>query len=72
LLGHETPFFAYPFGIYDDASAKKLEELGYKGAFRLRDMMDDTVAPEYAIKRYIANGYWTADQFATVVEGGWE
>jgi peptidoglycan/xylan/chitin deacetylase (PgdA/CDA1 family) len=72
LLGHETPFFAYPFGIYDAASANKVAALGYKGAFRLRDVMDDTVPPEYAIKRYIANGYWTADQFATVVEGGWE
>jgi peptidoglycan/xylan/chitin deacetylase (PgdA/CDA1 family) len=72
LLGHPTPFFAYPFGIYDAASAKKLEELGYKGAFRLRDVMDDAVAPEFAIKRYIANAYWTADQFANVVEGGWE
>jgi peptidoglycan/xylan/chitin deacetylase (PgdA/CDA1 family) len=72
LLGHETPYFAYPFGIYDAASAARIAEMGYKGAFRLRDVMDDTVPPEYAIKRYIANGYWTADQFATVVEGGWE
>ena len=72
LLGHPTPFFAYPFGIYDANSAQKMEENGYKGAFRLRDIMDDTVDPKYAIKRYIANAYWTMDQFATVVEGGWE
>jgi peptidoglycan/xylan/chitin deacetylase (PgdA/CDA1 family) len=72
LLGHPTPFFAYPFGIYDAPSAQKLEELGYKGAFRLRDIMDDKVKPEFAIKRYIANAYWTPDQFTTVVEGGWE
>jgi hypothetical protein len=34
--------------------------------------MDDTVKPEFAMKRYIANGYWTMDQFEQVVEGGWE
>ncbi|MGA7731170.1 MAG: polysaccharide deacetylase family protein [Chloroflexia bacterium] len=72
LLGHPVPFFAYPFGIYDATAAQKLEEAGYKGAFRLREIMDDTVKPEYAIKRYIANSYWTPDQFETVVTGGWE
>jgi peptidoglycan/xylan/chitin deacetylase (PgdA/CDA1 family) len=72
LLGHETPFFAYPFGLYDKAAADELAKYGYKGAFRLRDVQDDEVAPEYAMKRYIANAYWTMDQFATVVEGGWE
>jgi len=72
LVGHETPFFAYPFGIYDAQSAEKLKSYGYKGAFRLRDVMDDTVEPVFAIKRYIANGYWTLDEFKTVTEGGWE
>ncbi|MEO8286840.1 MAG: polysaccharide deacetylase family protein [Chloroflexota bacterium] len=72
LLGHPTPFFAYPFGIYDATAATKLAEFGYKGAFRLVEIMDDTVPREYAIERRITNGYWTADQFATVVEGGWE
>ena len=72
LLGHPTPFFAYPFGIYDANAAQKLETYGYKGAFRLAEVMDDTVKPQYALKRYIANGYWTLDQFETVVTGGWE
>lgn len=72
LLGHETSFFAYPFGIYDAQVVDKLKSYGYKAAFRLRDVMDDTVDPVFAIKRYIANGYWTLDQFKTVTEGGWE
>jgi peptidoglycan/xylan/chitin deacetylase (PgdA/CDA1 family) len=72
LLGHETPFFAYPFGLYDKKAADELIKYGYKGAFRLRDIMDDQVPPEFAMKRYIANAYWTMEQFATVVEGGWE
>lgn len=72
LLGHETPFFAYPFGIYDGKAAMKLKEYGYKGAFRLAEVMDDTVEPAYAIKRYIANGYWDLDTFELVTEGGWE
>jgi peptidoglycan/xylan/chitin deacetylase (PgdA/CDA1 family) len=72
LLGHETPFFAYPFGLYDTRAEEQLVKYGYKGAFRLRDILDEDVAPEYSMKRYIANAYWTMDQFATVVEGGWE
>ena len=72
LLGHETPFFAFPFGLYDKKAVDELIKYGYKGAFRLRDVQDDTVAPEFAMKRYIANAYWTMDQFATVVQGGWE
>lgn len=72
LLGHPTPFFAYPFGSYNVEATQKLEAFGYKGAFRLREVMDDTVKPQYALKRYIANSYWTMDQFETVVTGGWE
>jgi peptidoglycan/xylan/chitin deacetylase (PgdA/CDA1 family) len=72
LLGHPTPYFAYPFGIYDKTAADKLEEIGYEGAFRLRELMDDEVKPEFAIKRYIANSYWTPDQFETVITGEWE
>lgn len=72
LLGHPTPFFAYPFGIYDSPSAEKIKSLGYRGAFRLSEIMDDKTDPLFAIKRYIANGYWTIEQFETVITGGWE
>jgi peptidoglycan/xylan/chitin deacetylase (PgdA/CDA1 family) len=72
LLGHSTPFFAYPFGVYNTASAEKLKSYGYKAAFRLADVQDDTTDPVFAIKRYIANGYWDLDQFKVVTQGGWE
>lgn len=72
MLGKETPFFAYPFGIYDAKAGQKLENLGYKGAFRLNEMMDRNVKPQFAIKRYIANSYWDLELFKTVVRGGWE
>ena len=71
LLGHPTPFFAYPFGIYDSASAEKLKQYGYKAAFRLSENMDDKTDPVFAIKRYIANGYWTMNQFQLALEGNW-
>jgi peptidoglycan/xylan/chitin deacetylase (PgdA/CDA1 family) len=72
LLGHPVLFFAYPFGVYDGPSAQKVEEAGYAGAFRLREVMDDTVKPQYSIKRYIANSYWTIDELEQVVTGQWE
>lgn len=71
LLGHPTPFFAYPYGVYDAASAAKIKSYGYKAAFRLREDMDDKADPLFAIKRYIANPYFTPDQFQAVLEGNW-
>ena len=71
LLGHETPLFAYPFGVYDAASAEKIKSYGYEGAFRLRELMDDKADPLFAIKRYIANSYWTMDQFQQALTGDW-
>ena len=46
LLGHPTPFFAYPYGVYDAASADKLKQYGYKAAFRLKEVMDDKADPQ--------------------------
>ena len=72
IVSKETPFFAYPFGVYDATTAEKIKSYGYKAAFRLRDVMDDEADPLFAIKRYIANGYWDLDQFKVVTQGGWE
>jgi peptidoglycan/xylan/chitin deacetylase (PgdA/CDA1 family) len=71
MLGHPTPFFAYPFGIYNAAVAEKLKQYGYKAAFRLRDAQDKATDPLFAIKRYIANSYWTMPQFKLVLAGEW-
>jgi peptidoglycan/xylan/chitin deacetylase (PgdA/CDA1 family) len=71
MLGHPTPYFAYPFGVYDAASAEKLKQYGYKAAFRLRDVQDKAADPLFAIKRYIANSYWTMDQFQLALDGNW-
>ena len=38
LLGHPTPFFAYPFGVYNAEASQKIGDLGYKGAFRLAEV----------------------------------
>ncbi|HEX9990613.1 MAG TPA: polysaccharide deacetylase family protein [Chloroflexia bacterium] len=72
LLGHPTPYFAYPFGVYNKEAAEKLKSYGYKAAFRLREVMDDETDPVFAITRYIANPFWTQDQFESVLAGEWE
>ncbi len=71
LLGHPTPYFAYPFGIYDAASAEKIKSYGYKAAFRLREVMDKNADPLFAIDRFIVNSYWTASQFAQAIDGNY-
>ncbi len=70
LLGHPTPFFAYPYGVYDAAAAQRLHFSSYLAAFRLREDMDPTTDPLFAIERRIANPYWTHDQFLASLQGG--
>lgn len=69
LLGHPTPYFAYPYGVYNAASAAKIKSYGYKAAFRLSEVMDKDADPLFAIPRRIANGYWKQDQFIQAISG---
>ncbi len=69
LLGHPTPYFAYPYGVYNSTSAEKIKSYGYKAAFRLSEVMDKDADPLFAIQRQIANGYWKLDQFVQAISG---
>ncbi len=75
MLGHPTPFFAYPYGIYSSEAADKIKSYGYKGAFRLNENMDPDNGPKtnplFAIRRYIANPFYTDEQFDQVLLGTW-
>lgn len=75
LLGHPTPFFAYPYGIYSSEAAQKIKQYGYKAAFRLSQDMDPDNGPAteslFAIKRYIANPFFTDEQLEAVLAGNW-
>lgn len=71
LLGHPTPYFAYPYGIYSAEAAEKIKSYGYKAAFRLSEVLDDKADPAFAIKRYIMNPYFTQEQFDAVLAGEW-
>ncbi len=75
LLGHPTPYFAYPYGVYSAEAAEKIKSYGYKAAFRLSENMNDPKGPKtdplFAIKRYIANPYFTDEQFDQVLLGNW-
>lgn len=70
ILGHPVPFFAYPFGAYDAASAAQVKAAGYLAAFALSDVLDPKAEPLFAIKRFIANSYWTQAQFVRVITTG--
>ncbi len=69
LLGHATPYFAYPYGIYDAASAAKISAHGYRATFRPREVMDEDTDPLLAIPRSIVNPYWTMAQFELALAG---
>jgi peptidoglycan/xylan/chitin deacetylase (PgdA/CDA1 family) len=69
LLGHPTPFFAYPFGSYDATAAHLLSVHHYLAAFRLQYAAEGPIDPLFAIERRIANPYWPDEQFIAALRG---
>ncbi len=52
-------------------AAEKLKSYRYEVVFRLSEKMDKSTDPLFAIKRYIANPYFTQEQFRLVLQGEW-
>lgn len=69
LLGHPTPYFAYPFGSYDATAAHLLSAHHYLAAFRLQQVAEGPIDPLFAIERRIANPFWTDAQFLAALTG---
>ena len=59
ITGKPVRYFAYPFGLWNDAAIPNLKEHGFSAAFQLsaRRKADN---PLYTIRRIIVPGAWTA------------
>jgi len=58
ITGKPIKYFAYPFGLWNQAAIPQLKSRGYKLAFILSSARDST-EPLYTIRRMIVPGSWT-------------
>ncbi len=58
ITGKPVKYFAYPFGLWNQAAIPELKSRGYKMAFILSSKRDST-EPLYTIRRMIVPGQWS-------------
>jgi peptidoglycan/xylan/chitin deacetylase (PgdA/CDA1 family) len=58
ITGKPVKYFAYPFGLWNDAAAKELQKRGIKMAFQLSAKRDST-EPLFTVRRTLVPGTWT-------------
>jgi peptidoglycan/xylan/chitin deacetylase (PgdA/CDA1 family) len=58
ITGKKPTYFAYPFGLWNQAAIPELKSHGYKMAFILSTKRD-TTEPLYTIRRMIVPGQWS-------------
>ncbi len=58
ITGKTVEYFAYPFGLWNQAAIPELKKAGYKMAFILSTKRDST-EPLYTIRRMIVPGQWS-------------
>jgi peptidoglycan/xylan/chitin deacetylase (PgdA/CDA1 family) len=58
ITGKAPKYFAYPFGLWNQAAIPELKRHGYKMAFILSTKRD-TTEPLYTIRRMIVPGQWS-------------
>ncbi len=70
ILGHPIRYFAYPYGVWDEAAISHLRDNGYWAAFQLSTDPVSKDAPLYTLQRTIANPYWEMEEFAAHLATG--
>ena len=58
ITGKPIEYFAYPFGLWNEAAIKELKNRGYKLAFSLSTKRD-TTEPLFTIRRILVPGTWS-------------
>lgn len=61
IIGQKIDYFAYPFGLWNDAAIKKLKESGFKLAFALTSKRSVT-DPLFTVRRTLVPGNWSVKQ----------
>jgi peptidoglycan/xylan/chitin deacetylase (PgdA/CDA1 family) len=59
ITGKPIKYFAYPFGLWNEAAIPHLRDHGFVAAFQLSEKRSDG-EPLYSIRRMIVPGAWSA------------
>jgi len=62
ITSKPVDYFAYPFGLWNQAAIPALQQRGIKMAFQLSTKMDST-QPLYTVRRMIVPGSWSTNGF---------
>lgn len=57
ITGKPVEYFAYPFGLWNEAAIPELQKRGYKAAFQLAAKRD-TTDPLFTLRRMLVPGTW--------------
>ncbi len=60
ITGKPVVYFAYPFGLWNEAAIPELQQRNIKMAFQLSTKVD-TTQPLYTVRRMLVPGTWTND-----------
>src|ERR1700676_3030882 len=60
ITGKTIRYFAYPFGLWNEAAFPELKKRGFVAAFQLNEK-SDPVDPLYSIRRIIVPGSWNGN-----------
>lgn len=58
ITGKPVDYFAYPFGLWNEAAIPELKKCGFKAAYQLSDKRDST-EPVYTLRRMLVPGMMT-------------
>lgn len=58
ITGKKADYFAYPFGVWNEAAIPELKKAGYKMAFILSTRRDSSY-PLFTVRRMIVAGQWS-------------
>lgn len=66
ITGRPIKYFAYPYGLWNEAAIPHLKAAGFVAAYQLGEKIDPT-EPLFTIRRVIANSFWNISQFETAI-----
>lgn len=67
ITGKPIEYFAYPFGIWSEASIPQIKKYGYKLAFQLSTKRD-SLQPLFTVRRIIVSPKWSAQGVIKVMK----
>ena len=67
IIGKPIPYFAYPFGLWNNEAIPEIKKSGYQMAYILSTKRD-SIDPLFTIRRMIVSGNWSTERMMKSIE----